>query len=454
MNDPMLGDYDNNGLTDLLFYSLDRYTEIAGYNPAFNRFDSVYAFPEPDVYGAGFSTGNIDGDEYPDIVQGSINGFVHILEYQPGTGYQNIWNDTLDTYNAYVHFTTNDVDGNGKPEFWVGGDAFYGGVSKTLYTCYESDGNNSYKIVAKIWLNGVFSFYAYNAFAVDIDKDGVEEIGLCVDQHFLILKFTGSPDHHSYEVYYIKKNENPGNYNLYYGTSMYDLIGDSKEEILISRQEGNDEQLRLFTSIYRPAGIVPVELTSFTASAKGNNVMLNWSTASEMNNKGFEIERASSSTSSLQGWKRVACVEGFGTTSEQHNYSYKDSNLINGKYSYRLKQIDFDGSFNYSKEIEVDLSSPLRYSLEQNFPNPFNLKTTIEFSIKKQAGVTLRVYNILGKEIKTLIEEELSPGNYAINWEAKGSDGALLSSGIYLIRLSAQSGSDRYFKIIKALLLK
>ncbi len=487
MNDPILGDYDNNGLTDLLYYSLDRYTEIDGYNAAFNRFDSVYSYPEPDIYGGGYSTEDIDGDGYPDMVLGTVNGFVHILEYQPGTGYQNIWNDTLDTYNAYVHFTTKDIDGNGKPEFWVGGDAFYNNIPKTLYTCYESDGNNSYKVFAKIWLNGIFSSDAYNAFAVDVDKDGVEEIGFCVDQHFLILKFTGSPNHHSYEVYYIKKNENPGNYNVFYGASMYDLTGDSKEEILISRQDANNnDQLRLFTSIYRPAAIVPVELTSFTASAEGKNVLLNWSTASELNNKGFEVQksvgnrepdevdispkggysvdnsREQYAANNLQkaedNWQRIGFVDGNGTTAKNHSYSYTDNLTLNPNFTpvllYRLKQIDYDGSFKYSKEIEVDLSSPLRYSLEQNYPNPFNPKTTIKFSIPERASVTLTVYNILGKEVKTLIKEKLSPGNYTINWEAKGSDGKLLPSGIYLIRLSAQSGSDHYFKTLKALLLK
>jgi hypothetical protein len=458
MNDPMLGDYDNNGLTDLLYYSFDRYTAIFEYNPAFNRFDSVYAFPEPDVFGTGFSAKDIDGDGYPDIVLGTINGFVHVLEYQPGTGYQNTWNDTLDTYNAYVHFTTIDIDGNGKPEFWVGGDAFYGSIPKTLYTCYESVGNNNYKIVAKIWIEGVFSFDAYNAFAVDVDKDGVEEIGLCVDQHFLILKFTGSPNQHSYELYYIKKNEIAANYNVYYGASMYDLTGDAKEEILISRQQEKNGQLRLFTSIYRPSAIVPVELISFTASTSGNNLLISWSTASELNNKGFEVQRSEvrGQKSEVSNWERIAFVEGHGTTSEQQNYSYKDSSLTNGKYFYRLKQIDYDGSFKYSLEIEIDLSNPLRYSLEQNYPNPFNSTTTIEFSLAEQAGVTLKIYNILGKEVKTLIKERLSPGNYLINWDAKESDGKLLPTGIYLIRLSAISsgGSDSYCKTIKTLLLK
>ena len=440
MNDPMFGNYDNNGLTDLLYYSLDAYTSIAEYNPVFNRFDSVYAFPEPDIYGAGFSTEDIDGDENSDIVLGSINGFVHVLEYQPGIGYENIWNDTLDTYNAYVHFTTRDIDGNGKPEFWVGGDAFYGSIPKTLYTCYESVGNNNYKIVAKIWIEGVFSFDAYNAFAVDVDKDGVEEIGLCVDQHFLILKFTGRPNQHSYELYYIKKNEMTGFYNVYYGASMYDLTGDSNEEILISRQQENNG-LRLFTSIYRPAAIVPVELTSFTALPSGNNVLLNWSTASELNNKGFEIER-----SSVNGqWSLVGFVEGHGTTSEQQNYSYKDSSLTSGKYFYRLKQIDYDGSFKYSKEVEVDLFHPLRYSLEQNYPNPFNPITKIKYSITQSSFVGLQFYDILGNEIETLVNEEKTSGVYEIVFNA-----ANLSSGIYFYQLKA----GNFIQTRKMILLK
>ena len=449
MNDPMLGDYNSDGLTDLLYYSLDAYTAIAEYNSVFNSFDSVYAFPEPDIYGAGFSTEDIDGNGYPDIVLGSIHGLVHVLEYQPGTGYQNIWNDTLDTYNAYVHFTTMDVDGNGKPEFWVGGDAFYGSTPKTLYTCYESDGNNNYKVVTKIWLVGVFSFDAYNAFAVDVDKDGVEELGICVDQHFLILKFTGSPNQHSYELYYIKKNEMVGNYNVYYGASMYDLTGDSKEEILISRQQENNGQLRLFTSIYRPSAIVPVELISFTASASGNDVLLNWSTASELNNKGFEIER-----SSVNGqWSLVGFVEGHGTTSEQQKYSYKDSSLTSGKYSYRLKQIDYDGSFKYSKEMEVDLSTPLKYLLEQNYPNPFNSTTTISYSIKTSGQVQLKVYDMLGTEVASLVNENQEAGNYSVTFNAAElprRSGSALTSGIYFYTLT----SGNFMETKKLILLK
>jgi len=236
-----------------------------------------------------------------------------------------------------------------------------------------------------------------------------------------------------------------GFYNVYYGASMYDLTGDSNEEILISRQQENNG-LRLFTSIYRPSSIVPVELISFTAIASGNSVLLNWDTANELNNKGFEIER-----SSVNGqWLLVGFVDGNGTTTQQQNYFYKDCNLTSGKYAYRLKQIDYDGSFEYSKEIEVDLFSPLIYSLEQNYPNPFNPTTTIKFSIAEQAGVTLRVYNILGKEIKTLIEKELTSGEYIIQWNGKDANDVILPSGVYFIEMTTGS----YHHIIKSIIQK
>jgi hypothetical protein len=210
---------------------------------------------------------------------------------------------------------------------------------------------------------------------------------------------------------------------------MYDLTGDSNEEILISRQEGNNNnQLRLFTSIYRPTGIVPVELISFTASTSGNNVLLNWSTASELNNKGFEIER-----SSVNGhWSLVGFVEGNGTTTEQKNYSYKDSSLTSGKYFYRLKQIDYNGRFRYSQEVEVDLSNPFRYSLEQNYPNPFNPITKIQFAVGNRQFVSLKVYDILGRQVATLVSEEKSLGSYTIEFNA-----GELSSGIYFYQLKA-----------------
>ena len=131
--------------------------------------------------------------------------------------------------------------------------------------------------------------------------------------------------------------------------------------------------------------IVPVEFISFTSSIDKNNVTLNWTTATETNNMGFEVERKQvfSSQSSVhnENWVRIDFVTGSGTTTKSQTYSFVDNNLSAGKYQYRLKQIDFDGSFEYSNTIDVEIISPDIFTLEQNYPNPFNPTTVIQFSI-------------------------------------------------------------------------
>ncbi len=123
--------------------------------------------------------------------------------------------------------------------------------------------------------------------------------------------------------------------------------------------------------------VVPVELLSFSSSVVDNNVILNWVTATETNNSGFQIERRETKNEKSAEWKSIEFVNGNGTTTEPQTYSYKDENLSAGKYQYRLKQIDFDGTFEYSNTIEVEINPPAKFSLEQNYPNPFNPSTKI-----------------------------------------------------------------------------
>lgn len=180
--------------------------------------------------------------------------------------------------------------------------------------------------------------------------------------------------------------------------------------------------------------IIPVELVSFTALVNSIDVTLNWITASEVNNSGFEIERSKvkSEKSNVPRWEKIGFVSGNGTTTETKSYSFTDNNLSAGSYSYRLKQIDFNGSFEYSNIIEVEVSSPQNFELSQNYPNPFNPTTTISFSLPQNAFVTLKVYDVLGNEIATLVNEEKSAGKYIINFDATS-----LSSGIYFYSINA-----------------
>jgi photosystem II stability/assembly factor-like uncharacterized protein len=195
-------------------------------------------------------------------------------------------------------------------------------------------------------------------------------------------------------------------------------------------------------------GGIPVELTSFLVTAKQNSVLLEWTTATEINNQGFEIERQS-----IGGeFEKIGYVAGSGTTTEPNEYSFTDNNVSSGTYTYRLKQIDFDGSFEYSKIVEVEVGSPTEFSLSQNYPNPFNPTTSLQYTIGNRQFVTIRVYDLLGREIATLINEEKPAGNYEVEFNAANLPAGRqdLPSGIYFYRIKAGS----YINTKKMVLLR
>jgi hypothetical protein len=180
--------------------------------------------------------------------------------------------------------------------------------------------------------------------------------------------------------------------------------------------------------------VLPVELVSFTATANGMNTNLHWSTATEINNSGFEIQRRQASD-----WAKVGFVAGAGTSNSPRNYSYTDSKLSAGSYSYRLKQIDNNGAFTYGSTVEVAISSaPAAFALSQNYPNPFNPSTVISYQLAVNSQVTLKVYNMLGQEVATLVNGPQEAGVYTVSFNtSKGTLG--LSSGVYVYRLQAGS---------------
>ncbi len=191
---------------------------------------------------------------------------------------------------------------------------------------------------------------------------------------------------------------------------------------------------------------LPVELASFNYSVNSRDVTLVWATSAETNNSGFDIERTNVNDQMSNEWIRIGFAKGNGTSNSLHNYSYSDKNLNSGKYKYRLKQIDFNGNFEYyNLNNEVAIGVPDKYSLSQNYPNPFNPVTRLGFGISDLGFVTLKVYDILGNEIKTLVNEIKSAGYYEIDFN--GSD---LSSGIYFYKLEAGSFKEtRRMMIVK-----
>ncbi len=185
--------------------------------------------------------------------------------------------------------------------------------------------------------------------------------------------------------------------------------------------------------------IVPVELTSFAANSINGSVVLNWSTATETNNMGFEVERSSDNVT----FSTVAFVNGYGTVTETKNYTYTD-NVSAGTYSYRLKQVDFDGSFAYSQTVEVDLT-PSEFNLSQNFPNPFNPETKINYSVPARSYVAITLYNISGSEVKTLVSGYMEAGTHSVVLNASE-----LPSGVYFYKMT----SDNFTAVKKLTLLK
>jgi len=190
---------------------------------------------------------------------------------------------------------------------------------------------------------------------------------------------------------------------------------------------------------------LPVELKSFSAVRIGTMIKLNWSTSTEINNYGFEVERANFKNSENKVWTKIGFVEGSGNSNSAKDYSFEDRNLIADKYLYRLKQIDSDGQFEYSSEIELDLGIPSKFELSQNFPNPFNPATKISWQSPVSSHQTLKVYDWLGNEVVTLVDEYRAAGRYEVEFNADK-----LSSGIYFYKLNAGS----FTQIKKMILLK
>lgn len=240
-----------------------------------------------------------------------------------------------------------------------------------------------------------------------------------------------------------------------------DVIGQS---IWSSSRDGSSSSA-ILSNLSHPIAIssdwmsaLPVELTSFSVNVVENSATLNWETATEVNNYGFEILRSaqnvnhsgladgSEKDTDNESWDKIAFVQGHGNSNSPKYYAFTDKSIqASGKYYYRLKQIDIDGTFEYSDIIEAEIGIPKNYELKQNYPNPFNPSTTISYSIPNDGQVTLVIYDVLGNEVAVLDNSYKSAGNYTYDFDATN-----LSSGLYFYTIR----SGKFVETKKMLLMK
>ena len=191
---------------------------------------------------------------------------------------------------------------------------------------------------------------------------------------------------------------------------------------------------------------LPVELVGFAAHVAKNSVRLQWNTKSETNNYGFQIERKKD----FDAWLNIGFVAGQGTTLSENGYTFEDKNLANGSYNYRLQQIDTDGSSTYSEAIAATVNLVSSYMLFPNYPNPFNSTTRIQYQLPRESHVEIMVYDVLGNEIKTLLDGTEPSGLHHISWDGKNNKNGLVESGLYLCVMKSQD----FMQSDKLLLIK
>jgi hypothetical protein len=186
---------------------------------------------------------------------------------------------------------------------------------------------------------------------------------------------------------------------------------------------------------------LPVELVKFIATRDQKNVTLSWSTATEVNNYGFDIERKPETGD----WTKIGFVSGHGNSNSPKNYSFTDSSPLSGKIQYRLKQLDINGKYKYSNTVEIYVAATADFALKQNFPNPFNPSTKISYSLPVYGFVSLKIYDVLGRLISTLVNENEKAGQYEVMF-----DGSHSASGVYMCKMN----SGNYSVTIKMLIMK
>lgn len=367
---------------------------------------------------------DIGGTPFSDVLVGTTTGNVYVLDGQTG---QVLWTTSIGNVFIEDARIIADANGNGTPDILISG------INPNIYVLEGSNGNY-------IW----GSYTGGNILGIgelgDLNGDGASEVATASLNNLLHVY-----DGRGGQVLFTFAFGGGGNSTAaehvcpvddFDRNFSYEFAAGSRDGRVIMFSGGVDA--------------IPVEMTSFTASVNNNKVTLNWSTATELNNLGFEVEKSKIQSSNVRNWQKIGFVEGKGTTTDKTVYTFSDDKVDPGNYLYRLKQIDFDGSFSYSEDIEVEIGLPINFTLEQNYPNPFNPSTVIRYSVPVESKVKLSIFNTLGEEIVVLVNDLIPAGYHQYEWNGLNSSGNKVSSGIYLYRLEA----EKFVDVKKMMLVK
>lgn len=318
--------------------------------------------------------------------------------------------------------------------FMLCGDYNLYGATEVAYTKLLAVGGNEGQFLDPIngmtgnW-NAVPAYSPYYTQSPRIRSFGGGSTGGMDDRFDLILNSKACTDTTSGKFYWVRSKYTAyGNDGNHYNDSINKQPNTAVSVAVADGIHYGSDHLPLLAYFAMNNSFLPVNLASFVSSVNGNNIELKWSTESELNNSGFDIERKENSD-----WKNIAFINGNGTTNNTSSYSFTDRNLQSGSYQYRLKQIDFNGNYEYHYLTnEVNVGAADKFTLEQNYPNPFNPSTTINYSLSKDGFVSLTVYDMLGREMKSLVKEFKTAGYYSVDFNA-----STLTSGMYFYKLNA-----------------
>lgn len=332
--------------------------------------------------------------------------------FNDGSGLNSLPGWTVGNTESQKGIAWADMDNDGYMDLAVGGS----GVPSVVYK-----NNNGTLSSSPVWTSSSSNTSAQDLAWGDINNDGYPELAVIHFGYSRLEIFMNNSGVLETSPSWTYTTGSPGT-----ALSFGDVNGDGFLDLAVGTA-------RAPVAVFLNQSIVPVELKSFTSENVGSAVKLRWTTATETNNKGFEIERLKDFPyAAPKNWEQIGYVDGNGTSAKSHNYIFIDNNPGTGNYSYRLKQVDYDGSYKYSEILNVNVNDRLQFDLSQNYPNPFNPSTKISYQISTNGHVELKVYNSLGQETALLVNSYKQAGRYDVIFDA-----SYLPSGVYFYKLTA-----------------